>query len=100
MKGKSSVLKVPGFYASKKAQKIKVAEAENVVVPPVLLVDDFLPTVVQEQTEVATHFQGASNEVSVVSEGEAMIHDGAALDSHDSRKSFEERLAEIDKDLT
>ena len=29
-----------------------------------------------------------------------MIHDGAVLESHDSRESFEERLAEIDKDLT
>ena len=47
VKGKSSVLKVLGFYAAKKAQKQKVAEAENVVVLPVLLVDDFLPTVVQ-----------------------------------------------------
>ena len=29
-----------------------------------------------------------------------MIHDGAVLESHDLRESFEERLAEIDKDLT
>ena len=29
-----------------------------------------------------------------------MIHDGMVLESHDSRESFEERLAEIDKDLT
>ena len=70
------------------------------VVPPVLLVDDLLPMVVQEQTEVAAHFQGSFNKVSVVSEGEAMIHDGAVLESHDSRECFEERLAEIDKDLT
>ena len=100
VKGRSSVLKVPGFYAVKKAQKKKVAEAKNVAVPSVLLVDDFLPMVVQEQTEVAAHFQYASNEVSVVSEGEAMIHDGTVLESHDSRESFEERLAEINKDLT
>ena len=36
VKGRSSVLKVPGFYAAKKAQKKKVVEAENVVVPQVL----------------------------------------------------------------
>nr|POE52943.1 hypothetical protein CFP56_36118 [Quercus suber] len=68
-----------------KAQKKKVAEAENVVVPQVLLVDDLLPTVVQEQSEVTAHFQGAFNEVSVVSEGEAMIHDGAELPKKEIR---------------
>nr|POF15405.1 hypothetical protein CFP56_49116 [Quercus suber] len=82
----------------KKAEKKVEVEAENVVVPPVLLVDDFLPTVVQRQSEVTAHFQGAVNEVSEVSEGEAMIHDGAVLESHDSRESFDERLAEIDRD--
>ena len=89
--GQKLSLKVLGFYAAKKAQKKKVAEAENVVVPPVLQVDDFLPMVVQEQTEVTAHFQSAFNEVSVVSEVEAMIHDGAVLESHDPRESFEER---------
>ena len=63
VKGRSSVLKVPGFYATKKAQKKKVVEAENVVVPPMLQVDNLLPTMVQGQTEVAAHFQGAFNEV-------------------------------------
>ena len=62
--------------------------------------DDLLPTVVQGQAEVVAHFQGAFNEVLVRSKGEAIIHDGAVLESHDSRESFEERLAEIDKDLT
>ena len=46
VKGRSSVLKVLGFYTAKKAQKKKVVEAKNVVVPPVLQVDDLLPTVV------------------------------------------------------
>nr|POE86840.1 hypothetical protein CFP56_24837 [Quercus suber] len=88
------------LYPRMRAEKKVEVEVENVVVPPVLLVDDFLPTVVQGQSEATAHFQGAVNEVSEVSEGEAMIHDGAVLESHDSRESFDERLAEIDRDLT
>ena len=99
VKGRSSVLKVPDFYAAKKAQKKKVGEDESVVVLSVFQTRDQPPTVVLVQTEKAANFQGAFNEVTVVSEGEDMISDVAVLESCDSREVFEEKLAEIDKAL-
>ena len=98
-KGRSSVLKVPGFYAAKKAQKKQVVSDDSVVVPPLVQADDQPPMAVPVQTEEGGTFQGALNAKPIVSGGEDLNSVVVVMESRDSGKSFEDRLGEIDKEL-
>uniref|UniRef100_A0A7N2LGK0 Zinc knuckle CX2CX4HX4C domain-containing protein n=1 Tax=Quercus lobata TaxID=97700 RepID=A0A7N2LGK0_QUELO len=98
-KGRSSVLKVPGFYAAKKAQKKQDVSGESGVELMVVQANDQPPVAELVQTEEGGTFQGALNVKHMVSGGEDLNSDVAMMVSRVSWKSFEDRLGEIDKEL-
>ena len=98
-KGRSSVLKVPGFYAAKKAQKKQDVSGESVVEPMVVQANDQTPVAELMQIEEGGTFQGVLNAKHMVSGGEDLNSDVAVMESRESGKSFEDRLGEIDKEL-
>ena len=87
-KGRSSVLKVLGFYAAKKAQKKQVVIDESVVMPMVVQADDQPPMAVLVQIEEGGTFQGALNVKPIVLGGEDLNSDVAVMESRDSGKSL------------
>ena len=98
-KGRSSVLKVSGFYAAKKAQKKQVVSDDSVVVMLVVQAEDQPPVAVLVQTEEGGTSQEALNAKTFVSGGADLNSVVVVMESCDSGKSFEDKLGEIDKEL-
>ena len=98
VKSRNSVIKVPGFYAAKKAQQ-KQKAMERGTNAPVELNGDQPWTMEHAQTEAGASFQEAFNERSVEADSKDTLDDSGRSNGQDSSEIFEERLKEIDTEL-
>nr|POE45453.1 hypothetical protein CFP56_20124 [Quercus suber] len=91
-------MKVPGFYAAKKAQQNQGAE-ERGLNSPVEQNDDQLPSMVHAPTEATASFQEAFNVIPAESETAHVTAELVESGGRESGEWFEERLKEIDMEM-
>ena len=99
VKGRSSVIKVPGFYEARKKERQQMSREEPTPIPVVVLGSQQPLVVVQSQFEEGEDVQEERRDRDVCVETEVMTTLERVGKSRDFGDGFEERIKEIDGGL-